>query len=136
MSVHSTIKSNRLKLGLTEQQLADRVGVTRAAVQQWEREGGTAPKRSKQVAVAEALGITVAELMCIEVAPPPAVSLKEPAKTYIMNGAWPFESVTPDEWRVLTERQKGEIEGRIKELARASTGSGAFHEKSQKAVGF
>lgn len=136
MSVHSTIRSNRLRLGLTEQQLANRVGVTRAAVQQWEREGGTAPKRAKQAAVAQALGITVAELMCIEVAPPQAVSVKEPAKTYILNGTWPFESVTPEEWRTLTERQKGEIEGRIKELARASAGSSAFHEKSQKAVGF
>lgn len=66
MSIHSTIKQQRQRLGLTEQQLADRVGVTRAAVQQWEREGGTAPKRLKQAAVAEALGISVAELMGID----------------------------------------------------------------------
>lgn len=68
MSIHSTIKSQRQRLGMTEQQLADRVGVTRAAVQQWEREGGTAPKRSKQTAVADALGISVLDLMGIEAA--------------------------------------------------------------------
>ena len=66
MSIHSTIKSQRQRLGMTEQQLADKVGVTRAAVQQWEREGGTAPKRSKQTAVADALGISVSDLMGIE----------------------------------------------------------------------
>ena len=55
MSIHATIRSNRLRLGMTEQQLADRAGVTRAAVQQWEREGGTVPRRSKQQDVANAL---------------------------------------------------------------------------------
>lgn len=63
MSIHATIRSHRLRLGMTEQQLADRVGVTRAAVQQWEREGGTAPRRSKQQDVANALEISLAELL-------------------------------------------------------------------------
>ena len=63
MSIHATIRSNRLRLGMTEQQLADQVGVTRAAVQQWEREGGTAPRRSKQQDVANALEISLAELL-------------------------------------------------------------------------
>lgn len=63
MSIHVTIRSHRLRLGMTEQQLADRVGVTRAAVQQWEREGGTAPRRSKQADVANVLGISLAELL-------------------------------------------------------------------------
>lgn len=71
MPTNITIRGRRLALGLTEQQLADKVGVTRAAVQQWEREGGTAPRRSKNEAVAEALGISVAELLGITVATPP-----------------------------------------------------------------
>ena len=77
MSIHATIRSHRLRLGMTEQQLADLVGVTRAAVQQWEREGGTAPRRSKQDDVAAALGITLAEL--IGAAPAPAPSNIAPA---------------------------------------------------------
>lgn len=63
MSTAKLIRTRRLALGLTEQQLADLVGVSRGAVQQWEKEGGTAPKRGNQAAVAKALGLTVAQLM-------------------------------------------------------------------------
>ena len=66
MSIHAISRSHRLRLGMTEQQLADRVGVTRAAVQQWEREGGTAPRRTKQADVAAALGISLSELLGAE----------------------------------------------------------------------
>lgn len=66
MSIHQKIRAGRSKLGMTEQQFADAVGVTRGAVQQWEKEGGTAPTRKNQPKVAELLGITVAELMEID----------------------------------------------------------------------
>lgn len=59
------IKAGRERLKLSEKQFADRVGVSRAAVQMWER-GVTAPKRGNQAAVAELLGITVAELMGLQ----------------------------------------------------------------------
>lgn len=48
---------------MTEQQFADALGVSRGAVQQWETEGGTAPRRANQEAVAKLLGISVAELL-------------------------------------------------------------------------
>lgn len=65
MTIHRRIRDGRLKLGLTEQQFGERVGVTRAVVQQWERLDGkaTAPSRRHQAAVAHALGMTVAELI-------------------------------------------------------------------------
>ena len=63
MSVHLRIKSGRLRLGLTEEQFAKRVGVSRAAVQQWEKSEGTAPSRRNQPAVASLLGLSVSELM-------------------------------------------------------------------------
>lgn len=72
MTIHKVIRDGRRRLKLTEQQFADRVSeelgapVTRASVQQWEREdadGGTAPNRKKQAAVAKVLGLTVAQLM-------------------------------------------------------------------------
>lgn len=63
MSVHSRIRRGREALGLNVQQFADRLGVTRGAVQQWEKEGGTAPKRNNQQAVADLLGLSVAALM-------------------------------------------------------------------------
>jgi SOS-response transcriptional repressor LexA len=48
---------------MSEQQFADAVGVSRGAVQQWEKPGGTAPKRSNQPKVAELLGMSVAQLV-------------------------------------------------------------------------
>ena len=48
---------------MSEQQFADAVGVSRGAVQQWEKPGGTAPKRSNQPRVAEVLGVSIAELL-------------------------------------------------------------------------
>lgn len=63
MSIHSRIKKGRLALGLNQQQFADRLGVARGSVQQWELENGTAPSRKHQPKVAELLGISVSELM-------------------------------------------------------------------------
>lgn len=48
---------------MSEQQFADAVGVSRGAVQQWEKPGGTAPRRTNQPLVAKVLGISVAELV-------------------------------------------------------------------------
>lgn len=63
MSSHRLIRDGRRGLGMSEQQFADAVGVSRRAVQQWEKPGGTAPKRSNQQRVAALLGISVAELV-------------------------------------------------------------------------
>ena len=63
MSSHRLIREGRRSLGMSEQQFADAVGVSRGAVQQWEKPGGTAPKRSNQHRVAALLGISVAELV-------------------------------------------------------------------------
>lgn len=64
MSIHQLIREKRRALGLTEQQFAAALGVSRGAVQQWEKPGGTAPKRATQPRVAEVLGISLAELLC------------------------------------------------------------------------
>lgn len=48
---------------MSEQQFADAIGVTRGAVQQWEKAGGTAPSRRNQPRVAELLKISLAELV-------------------------------------------------------------------------
>lgn len=63
MSIDTTIREGRRRLGWSEQQFAEAVGVTRGAVQQWEKPNGTAPKRATQPRVAQVLGISVAELM-------------------------------------------------------------------------
>lgn len=62
MSTASLIRAGRLRLRLTEQEFAERCGVSRGAVQQWEA-GKTAPTRKNQPKVAQVLGLTVAQLM-------------------------------------------------------------------------
>jgi transcriptional regulator with XRE-family HTH domain len=65
-SIHTRIKARRAALNLTQQQLAERVGVTYQTVQQWETEPdpsnpkvlSTAPKRTRLAQVAAALGVT------------------------------------------------------------------------------
>ena len=63
MSINQRIRDGRLALKLTEAQFAERAGVSRASVQQWEREGGYAPNRRHQQKVADALEIPLAELL-------------------------------------------------------------------------
>jgi len=63
VSIHRLIRDGRRRLGLSEQQFAVALGVSRGAVQQWEKPGGTAPKRANQPRVAKLLGLSVAELM-------------------------------------------------------------------------
>lgn len=59
MSINKRIKERRLALGLSSHKaLADLVGVTWQTVQQWEKEGGTAPNRNRIEAVAAALGVS------------------------------------------------------------------------------
>jgi SOS-response transcriptional repressor LexA len=61
MSTKDIIRTGREKLGLSVEDFAHKCGVSRGAVQQWER-GVTAPNRRHAPAVAKALGITVADL--------------------------------------------------------------------------
>lgn len=63
MSIHKLIRDGRARLRMTEQEFANKVGVSRGAVQQWEKEDGTAPTRKNQPAVAALLELSVAQLM-------------------------------------------------------------------------
>ncbi|NHZ40093.1 helix-turn-helix domain-containing protein [Massilia aquatica] len=55
-TIHTRIKQRREELGMSMKELAEKVGVSAwQTVQQWEKEGGTAPKRSRLQAVADAL---------------------------------------------------------------------------------
>jgi len=57
-----TIRTAREAAGLSQDQLADKVGVTRAAVSAWEN-GAYGPGRKHHRKLAEALGLTVLELL-------------------------------------------------------------------------
>lgn len=60
-SLAARIRAARRDAGLSGQQLADKVGVTRSAVQQWET-GLAAPALDKQLAVARALKVEWSDL--------------------------------------------------------------------------
>ncbi len=55
------IRIARERLGLTKQELADRVGVSRGSISQWEL-GLTAPKRGREEQLARVLGLSPADL--------------------------------------------------------------------------
>lgn len=59
MSIHKRIKEKRESLGLSMEALAQASGVSSwQTVQQWEKEGGTAPKRTRLESVAKVLGVS------------------------------------------------------------------------------
>lgn len=59
MSINRRIKERRLAMGFSSHQaLADAIGVSWQTVQQWEKEDGTAPNRSRIDSVAKALGVS------------------------------------------------------------------------------
>lgn len=59
MNINERIKQRRIKLGYTSHKaFGDVVGVSWQTVQQWEKEGGTAPNRNRMSKVAEVLKTT------------------------------------------------------------------------------
>lgn len=62
MATKDIIRLGRERLGMTPLAFGNAVGVSRGAVQQWER-GVTAPTRKHQPKVAALIGVSVAELM-------------------------------------------------------------------------
>jgi DNA-binding XRE family transcriptional regulator len=62
VNIHEEIRRRRKEKKISQQELADRIGVARSAVAQWEA-GATAPSRRHMEAVAEALGASIAELV-------------------------------------------------------------------------
>lgn len=62
VDLRTLIISGRKRLGLSITGFALALGVTRGAVQQWERVGGTAPKRSRLEGIANLLGISAVDI--------------------------------------------------------------------------
>lgn len=62
-SIHQRIRRLRQAARLSQEALAKLVGIRYQSVQEWEREGGTAPARKRQRAVADVFGVSVSELM-------------------------------------------------------------------------
>lgn len=87
MTYSKRIKAHRLSLGMTEGQYAEKIGVSRGSIQQWES-GETAPKRTRQGEVARFMGITVAQLMSENdgIEPGPAIGGRVPLLSDVQAG--------------------------------------------------
>ena len=78
MTLGETIQAKRTALGLSQEALAERVGVSRQAVSKWEV-GDAVPDTDKLVPLARALGVSVDELLGNVPEGPPPEEKEEPA---------------------------------------------------------
>lgn len=63
MDIHTRIRQLRQDRGLSMEDVANAIGVSWQTVQQWEKEGGTAPKRMRLQAVADFFKVTTLYLL-------------------------------------------------------------------------
>lgn len=94
MSIHSRIRELRTQQGMSMKDVGDRVGVQWQTVQQWEKEGGTAPRRTRLKQVADALGTTPEHLI--------GATAQEPA--------WPFKHIDEAKFRALEDEDQDALE--------------------------
>lgn len=109
-TIHQRIRERRLALGLkSHQALASIVGVSWQTVQLWEKEGGTAPNRSRVAAVAAALQVSTSWLLhgesVVATDPPQPSGADETSPTHTQ---W----VTSQEDKLLTLFRTTDDDGR------------------------
>lgn len=95
--------------------LAKKLDISEQAISNWKERG---VPRSRYEDLADALGLTLEQIAGRAAAP-----------WEVGESEWPFASIDAARWSALTERQRGEIEGKVRELiekfeAQRSTGSG------------
>ena len=87
------IASNRKLMKLTQDQLAEQLGVTAQAVSKWENDQ-SCPDITMLPRLAEIFGISIDELLGREVPPPiyqgEVVDEKEPEGIHVQKGDWVF----------------------------------------------
>ena len=68
MTLGQRIQELRRQAGLTQEQLAERMGVTRQAVSKWESDGGV-PELDTLIAMSRLFHVTIGQLLGVEEAP-------------------------------------------------------------------
>lgn len=71
MTLGQRIQAHRTRLGLSQEGLGDKLGVSRQAVSKWEADGAV-PDTDKLIALSKLFGITLNELLQVEEPPEPA----------------------------------------------------------------
>lgn len=106
--------------------LAKQLDISEQAISHWPNRG---VPRARYEAIADALGLSLEQ-----------VAGRAPAPWEAGNAEWPFPSVEVERWALLTERQRGEIEGKVRELIekfeaqRSSAASGKFSASPSSAA--
>lgn len=80
MTLGTQIQSRRGHLGLSQEKLAEQLGISRQAVSKWET-GDALPDTDKLVPLARALGITVDQLLGNEASQGPSLANQEPSRS-------------------------------------------------------
>ena len=70
MTLGQRIQAHRVRLGLSQEGLGDKLGVSRQAVSKWEADGAV-PDTNKLIALSKLFGISLNELLQVD-GPPPA----------------------------------------------------------------
>lgn len=70
MTLGQRIQKERLRLGLSQEGLGEKVGVSRQAVSKWEADGAV-PDTDKLIALSKLFGVTLNELLQVETPPAP-----------------------------------------------------------------
>ena len=80
MTLGQRIQEHRLRLGLSQAGLGEKLGVSRQAVSRWEADGAV-PDTDKLIALSKLFGLTLNELLQVESPPePPPAPVEKPAE--------------------------------------------------------
>ena len=81
MTLGQRVQKERLRLGLSQEGLGEKVGVSRQAVSKWEADGAV-PDTDKLIALSKLFGVTLNELLQVETppAPGPEASAADPVR--------------------------------------------------------
>lgn len=85
MTLGQRIQAHRTRLGLSQEGLGDKLGVSRQAVSKWEADGAV-PDTDKLIALSRLFGITLNELLQVEepVQPKPPVPVRRPRRRVVL----------------------------------------------------
>ena len=123
-SVAKHIKKLRLERGLTQEELAERLHVTRQAVSNWERSAAQ-PDLDTLQAIAAALGVEVTEV--IYGAPPPAAITKAVRRRWLLTGALAVLGAAALTYLVYLLAFSNGAAGTRRDGFRYQLGDGAYH---------
>ena len=79
MTLGQRIQEHRLRLGLSQAGLGERLGVSRQAVSRWEADGAV-PDTDKLIALSKLFGLTLNELLQVENPPEPPAPVEKAAE--------------------------------------------------------